>query len=166
MVAVGAMTTSKSPLRVLLTALDVGKSALRPYAHRFSPKKFTQPQLFACLVLKEFLKLDYRGLSMLLKDAPDLCYWRRQMKARLHLTRYGQRWQAETVNSMLKRLLGSALRARSYWSQYREMLLMAITLNVMILAVLWWIIMLFYRAAASPFPPRSSALPFICPGWR
>jgi len=67
MVEVDAMTTSKSPLRVLLTAFEVGKSALRPYAHRFSPKKFTQPQLFACLVLKEFLKLDYRGLSMLLK---------------------------------------------------------------------------------------------------
>jgi hypothetical protein len=40
-------------------------------------------------------------------------YWRGQMKARLHLTRYGQRWQAETVNSMLKRLLGSELRART-----------------------------------------------------
>ena len=39
-------------------------------------------------------------------------YWRRQMKSRLHLTRYGQRWQVETVNSMLKRLQGSALRAR------------------------------------------------------
>jgi hypothetical protein len=54
-------------------AYEIGKSALRLYAHRFSPKKFTQPQLFACLVLKEFLKLDYRGLSMLLKDAPTLC---------------------------------------------------------------------------------------------
>ena len=44
-----------------------------------------------------------------------------------------QRWQVETVNSMLKRLLGSALRARSYWSQCREILLRAITLNIMIL---------------------------------
>lgn len=317
MVAVNAMTTSKSPLGVLLTAFQIGKAALRPYAHRFSPKKFTQPQLFACLVLKEFLKLDYRGLSMLLTDAPELykaiglstvphfttfhkaghrllvfprakrllhktvrravagglvktrvplaaldatgleshhaspyyvqrkakggtseqnltytrfpkiglvcdcsshfilalvpdrgpgpdilhfrdaldqalgnvgidtlaadagydseasheyarseChvrslipaligrptkkrpsgYWRRQMKARLHLTRYGQRWQAETVNSMLKRLLGSALTARTYWSQCREMLLMAITLNVMLLAILRWIIKVFYEA--------------------
>lgn len=60
-------------------------------------------------------------------------YWRRQMKSRLHLTRYSQRWQVETVNSMLKRLLGSALRARSYWSQCREIFLRAITLNIMIL---------------------------------
>jgi hypothetical protein len=48
-------------------------------------------------------------------------------------SRYGQRWQSETVNSMLKRLLGSALRARSYWSQCRETVLRALTLNVMIL---------------------------------
>jgi hypothetical protein len=64
-------------------------------------------------------------------------YWRRQMKARLHLSRYGQRWQAETVNSMLKRLQGSALRARNYWSQCRETCLRAITHNVMILRRTW-----------------------------
>jgi len=43
------------------------------YAHRFSPKKFTQPQLFACLVLKTFLRRDYRGVVAVLADAPDLC---------------------------------------------------------------------------------------------
>ena len=48
-------------------------------------------------------------------------------------SRYGQRWQVETVNSMLKRLLGSALRARNYHSQCRELRLRALTLNVMIL---------------------------------
>jgi hypothetical protein len=60
-------------MRVLVTAYEIGKSTLRPYAHRFSPKKFTQPQLFACLVLKEFLKLDYRGLSSLLNDTRAFC---------------------------------------------------------------------------------------------
>ena len=53
-------------------AYATGQKALRPYAHRFSPKKFTQPQHFACLVLKEFLKLDYRGVQQLLLDTPDL----------------------------------------------------------------------------------------------
>jgi hypothetical protein len=43
------------------------------YSHRCSPKTYTQPQLFACLVLKEFLKLDYRKLAGLLRDTPDLC---------------------------------------------------------------------------------------------
>jgi len=66
------MIASKSPRQVLFAAWQIGKATLRPYAHRFSPKKFTQPQLFACLVLKEFLKLDFRGLEELLKDAPQL----------------------------------------------------------------------------------------------
>lgn len=297
-------TTSKSPRRVLIFAYLIGQMTFRDYAHKFSPKKFTQPQLFACLVLKEFLRLDYRKLAALLKDcselaatidlasgphfttfqkaadrlllvadvrklleatldvarvqgrlksrcelaaldgtgfeahhvshyfvrrranngktrhdttyrrfpkagvlcdckshlilsitpgrgpAPDVphfrtalddalsrqpiatlvadagydaehvheyareeCgvntfippligrptkkkpsgFWRRRMASRLHLTRYGQRWQIETVNSMLKRLMGSALRARRYHSQCRELSLRAIALNVMIL---------------------------------
>ncbi len=66
------MTTSKSPRRVLLCALLVGELVLKRYAHCFSPKKFTQPQLFACLVLKEFLQLDYRKLAELLADAAEL----------------------------------------------------------------------------------------------
>ena len=65
--------TSKSPKSVLLTAHRVGQRSLRAYSHLFSPKKFTQPQLFACLVLKEFLQLDYRKLSSLLTDTPTLC---------------------------------------------------------------------------------------------
>jgi hypothetical protein len=296
--------TTKSPRRVLLYALLIGRLTLRPYSNRHSRKTFTQPQLFACLVLKEFLQLDYRKLSALLHDTPDLSasigltktphfttfqkaaarllgyrparrlldetihvarfqrnlpatvklaaldgtgfesrhassyyvrrrakggkswqnvtyrhfpkagiacdtkshlilavvpgrgpapdvphfraaldqalsrtpihtlladagydaehshvfareergvrsiippligrqtdkpargFWRRQMQRTLQRTRYTQRWQVETVHSMLKRLLGSALRARSYWSQCRETLLRAITLNVMIL---------------------------------
>ena len=64
--------TSKSPKDVLLTAHRVGQRCLRVYSHLFSPKKFTQPQLFACLVLKEFLRLDYRKLSALLTDTPTL----------------------------------------------------------------------------------------------
>jgi hypothetical protein len=297
--------TTKSPAAVLAVAHLIGESVLAEFAHRFSPKKFTQPQLFACLVLKEFMQLDYRKLAALLDDASDLrsliqlktvphfstfqkaaqrllrfdqarqllqsslqwarfggrigtrislaaldgtgfearqasdyylqrreksnksrgarrsprypkagivCdtdshlilavvpdqgpgsdqrhyrkaidqaraniaidtmaadagydseashtyarkthkirtlipptigrpttkppsgYWRRQMKSRLHRTRYTQRWQIETVNSMLKRLLGSALRARQYWSRCREIFLRALTLNTMILA--------------------------------
>ena len=42
------------------------------YSHRFSPKKFTQHQLFACLVLKEFFRLDYRGVEALLAESDSL----------------------------------------------------------------------------------------------
>lgn len=47
---------------------------------------------------------------------------------------YGQRWQAETFFSMLKRLLDSFLRATKRWSRHREMCLKAITVNLMLLA--------------------------------
>jgi hypothetical protein len=295
-------------------AYAVGQSALSPYWHPCAPKKFTVPQLFACLVLKEFLRLDYRKLSALLEDAPCLAaviglrqtphfttfqkaaqrlllarpvrrllktsvqtarrqgvirprvalaamdgtgfetrhisayfvqrrqrackpgyqtatytrypyaqlvcdcrthfvlavvtgrgpgpddpyfqpalrqavgqmpidtvladagfdsesahefarrrcgvraiipatrgrptskplrgYWRQRMKQRFPRRVYGQRWQVETVHSMIKRLLDAALRARTYWSQSREITLRVLTLNLMIL----WRIRVFYRA--------------------
>src|SRR5271157_4031158 len=63
---------TKSPLRVAREALAVARSTLRTYTHKFSPKKYTQHQLFACLVLKTFLKLDYRGLAAHLTDHSDL----------------------------------------------------------------------------------------------
>src|SRR4051812_16497324 len=66
------MTTSKSPRRVLQVAFDAACQAVPPHPHRFSPKKFTQPQVLACLVLKEFLRLDYRGLAAHLADPPAL----------------------------------------------------------------------------------------------
>jgi hypothetical protein len=64
--------TSKSPRRVLRVAYEAACRAVPEYAHKFSPKKFTQPQLLACLVLKEFARLDYRGLAEHLSDHPDL----------------------------------------------------------------------------------------------
>jgi Transposase DDE domain len=64
--------TSKSPRAVLLAALATAKRALPLYSHRNSPKKFTQHQLFACLVLKNFLKTDYRGVVAHLADCPSL----------------------------------------------------------------------------------------------
>jgi hypothetical protein len=45
---------------------------------------------------------------------------------------YGQRWQIETGFSMLKRLLGSALRSRRRHAIDREILLRVVTINLMI----------------------------------
>lgn len=56
-----------------MAAYKIAKSTLPQYAHRYSPKKFTQPQLFICLVLKIFFKTDYRGIVAILSDSPDLC---------------------------------------------------------------------------------------------
>ena len=46
---------------------------------------------------------------------------------------HGQRWQVETVNSMIKRNLGSALRATTARRRSRELLLRCIVHNLMVL---------------------------------
>jgi hypothetical protein len=53
-------------------AHELGRRTFRPHWHKYAPKKFTVPQLFACLVLKEFLRLDYRKLTALLAESPAL----------------------------------------------------------------------------------------------
>ena len=52
------MKTTKSTLTIAQEALKAGQESLPDYRHRKSPHKFTQPQLFACLVVQEFLGLD------------------------------------------------------------------------------------------------------------
>jgi hypothetical protein len=53
-------------------ALRAACDSLPDHAKAKSPKKFTQPQLVACLVIKEFLQLDYRGIRMLLAEWSEL----------------------------------------------------------------------------------------------
>ena len=53
-------------------AYKVARRTLPAYSHRCSPKTYTQHQLFACLVLKEFLRLDYRGAEALLAESDSL----------------------------------------------------------------------------------------------
>jgi Transposase DDE domain len=66
---------------------------------------------------------------------PPTGRYRRQMKQRLnkHYGSYGQRWQVETANSMVKRRVSTLVHARHYWSQCRELLLIALTYNFMLL---------------------------------
>ncbi len=54
-------TTTQDPIAVAKTALEAGRRALPQYSCAKSPHKFTQPQLLAMLVLKEFFKRDFRG---------------------------------------------------------------------------------------------------------
>lgn len=63
---------SKSPVAIARIALEVGQAALPPYAHKFSPRRYRQAQLFTCLVLRQFFRTDYRGLVQLLSDCADL----------------------------------------------------------------------------------------------
>jgi len=62
---------SKSPLRIARTARGIAERALPRYSSKYSPQRFTQAQLFACLVLRQFFRTDYRGLVALLEDFPE-----------------------------------------------------------------------------------------------
>lgn len=64
--------TTKSPRKVLLVAHAVAVESVAAYSHLFSPRKFTQHQLFAVLVLKEFMRCDYRKVTDLLSECCDL----------------------------------------------------------------------------------------------
>jgi hypothetical protein len=102
-------TLSKSPLHVAREALAVATKVLRPYAHKFSPKLFTQPQLFACLVLKTFFKTDYRGIATLLYDCKDL---RRTIGLRSvpHFTTLQKASRRLLLLPRARRLLGATIR--------------------------------------------------------
>jgi len=51
---------TKSPLDLVKMALSIGKQGLSLYSCPVSRKDFTQPQLFALLVLRQFFQADYR----------------------------------------------------------------------------------------------------------
>lgn len=63
---------TKSPLALALVALAVGEASLPRYASRFSRKDYTRAQLFAILALRQFFRVDYRGIVSILADFSDL----------------------------------------------------------------------------------------------
>lgn len=66
-------------------------------------------------------------------DKPPVGFYRRRMARHLDRTRYGQRAQAETVFSVVKRRLDASVNACPNWSQCRALILKAIAHNIMIL---------------------------------
>lgn len=73
------MTSSRSPRKVFVLAHRLGRRCLPAYASKYSRRDFTLPQLFACLVLRQFYNLSYRGVEALLADSPG---WRRAVGLR------------------------------------------------------------------------------------
>jgi hypothetical protein len=63
---------TKSPVALAKEALRVGRAGLNPYSCKYSPQRYSQPQLFAILVLRQFFKTDYRGVIQMLHDFSDL----------------------------------------------------------------------------------------------
>lgn len=88
----------KPALRVAREALAVGPAALPAYGSRFSWRGFTQPRLFARLVLRQFLRTDHRGLVAL----PAV---RRELRAALGLRKVPH---YSTLAHATRRLLAGA----------------------------------------------------------
>ena len=63
---------TKSPVALAKQALHTAKAGMPTYSSHYSRHDFTQHQLFAILVLRQFLKTDYRGIIQMLKDFSDL----------------------------------------------------------------------------------------------
>lgn len=73
---------------------------------------------------------------------PATGHYRRLMQVRFATPLYRKRTQVETVISMIKRRQGSHVHGRKYYSQCRDLRLMVLTHNAMILLYL----RVFYRA--------------------
>ena len=65
------MQTTRSHRTTFRRAYQLGLRLFKPRAHQFARHDFTEPQLFACLVLRESLKLSYRKAETFLRDSPQ-----------------------------------------------------------------------------------------------
>src|SRR3989442_14060890 len=66
------MSPADQWLRFATLARQLTAAVLPRYAHKFSPQRFTLPQLAACVLLKEYRQLDWRGIEALLVLSPPL----------------------------------------------------------------------------------------------
>ncbi len=64
--------TTDECLTLARRAREVGEQCLPRHSHLCSPKKFTQPQLFAMLVLRQSLGWTYRATATRLREWSDL----------------------------------------------------------------------------------------------
>jgi hypothetical protein len=53
-------------------ALRVARKGMPAYSSKFSKRDFSQHQLLAMLVLKQFFRTDYRGIVAILEDMQEL----------------------------------------------------------------------------------------------
>ena len=61
-----------SSIALAKEALRIGDEALDEFSARRSRHDFTQPQLFAVLVMRQFFRTDYRRMSQMLADYREL----------------------------------------------------------------------------------------------
>lgn len=138
---------------VLAATASTGSGGDQPFLHDLLTHAWRRSDAVACVVAdagydsEDNLRLARLDLGLRVAippkagrptDKPPSGPERRRMLARFRRGAdravYGQRWQAETAYSMLKRNLGSALRARTAVGRRHELLLRVITHNIMLLA--------------------------------
>ena len=111
------MKTSKSPNAVAAVAYAAAKRSLPSYLHLKSPKKFTQHQMVACLVLKEFFTTDYRGIEQILTDSHDL---KKVLELREipHYTTLQKAAYRLTKKNVLEKLIREILQVKRFFKLY------------------------------------------------
>jgi len=91
----------------------LAKKVWPDYSCPFSRKDFTRPQLFACLILRESLKLSYRKTEVFLRDVPNWLIEIELNQAPDHNTlwrAFGKLIKMQKVNKALD-LMGEAEKA-------------------------------------------------------
>ena len=82
---------TRSPVTSAKQAMRIAEAALPQYSSVYSRHDFTQHQLFTILVLRQFLKTDYRGIIQMLADFSDL----RKTLGLKKIPHYWPLWYAE-----------------------------------------------------------------------
>lgn len=58
-------------MELMRRAYELGRRVWPDHDSPFSRKDYTRPQLFACLAVRESLRLSYRKAEAFLADVPD-----------------------------------------------------------------------------------------------
>lgn len=98
---------TRSPVALARKALEIAQKSLPAYSSRFSRQDFTQPQLFALLVLMVHFKTDHRGIVAIVAEWSDL----RQALGLTKVPHYSALYKAQ--QRLLKKVLTSSL-----WTRY------------------------------------------------
>lgn len=102
------MSAARQWLGFATLALQLTQATLPRFGHKFSPQRFTLPQLAACVLLKEYRQLDWRGIEALLELSPPLrrALGLKQVPDFSTLWRFTQRWlDAARLGRLLTELL-------------------------------------------------------------
>jgi hypothetical protein len=65
-------STTKSALTLAREAMDLARRSLPKYSSPYSPRQYTQHQHFAVLVLRQYFRVDYRGIVQILSEWAEL----------------------------------------------------------------------------------------------